>query len=186
MYHDKREIQAQFERYLLLPKWGWCWFVTQTFDTNKCGYVPRSGNDRRKKLHSDIVNESWNLFTALVGSQALCFWGWMFQEKHVNGRPHWHAICHVEKNLLGQPSESEIWQEMFDKYGRMEVRPFDPSACTSLASYLTKYVVKESDIGDSTFDFQGYLSGAPAETSEIQDAIGMDPFRSSQFSPEGA
>ncbi len=178
MYHEKRAIQTAFEKYLLLPHWGWTWFVTQTFDTSKCGYELRSQREfgaPQRCLHSDIVQESWKHFLHVVGSHALCTWGWMFQERHVNGRPHWHAICHVEENLFGDPQRSEIWEQMFVKYGRNEVRPFDPSACTSLSSYLTKYVVKESHLGDSTFDFGGYLGGSPADSGKIMDAIGLKP-----------
>ena len=173
MYPESAEIQEQFERYLLKPQWGWNWYVTQTFDLSKCGFTRRDG---RRSLPSNIVEDSWNTFSRLVGERALCSWGWMFQEKHKNGRPHWHSIFHIEEGLFGEPRASDIWEMLFVKYGRMEIRPFKPELCTSLASYLTKYVAKDFRIGDPVFDFAGYLGGSKADTSELQSVIGLKPF----------
>jgi len=178
MYHDVRAIQSAFHAYLMRPQWKWDWFVTQTFDTNKCGYHLKStsgSGKTRVRLHAEIVNESWDRFMALTGAQALNTWGWMFREAHKDGRPHWHAICHVEEDMYGNPRRKDIWQRMFNEYGRMEIRPFDPAVCTELATYLVKYVAKQTDLGESTFDFDGFLGGRRADTMAIIRAIGMLP-----------
>lgn len=175
MYHDVGKIQQAFHEYLLRPQWEWDWFVTQTFDTSKCGYNYRTSAGTTKRLHSGIVYESWDRFMDLTGSEALCTWGWMFREAHKDGRPHWHAICHVEENMFGNPRRKAVWQKMFNEYGRMSIRPFDPAVCDELASYLVKYVAKQSDLGESTFDFGGFLDGKVADTKQIISRIGMLP-----------
>jgi len=173
MYSTQGEKSRAFAKYLSLPEWDWDWFVTLTYDPYKCGFIKRKA-EFELGLHSDIVMESWKFFMREVGETANAAWGWMFAEKQVNGRPHWHALVHVGLNLLGQPLTQDVWRRMFDKYGRCDIQLYEPNHVGSVCNYLTKYVAKEQDLGESTFDFAGFLSGSEADSSQILRCCGVD------------
>jgi len=173
MYRKTDEMKRCFSEYLTLPEWEWTWFVTQTFDLYKCGYIRRTP-EFKLALHSDIVNESWKFFINLVGDTATACWGFVFEEKHVNGRPHWHALVHVGKDLFDQPNSTDVWRRMFDKYGFMEIRHYRPELAERAGSYLSKYLAKGTGCGESTFEFDGFLSGKQADSRQIMRACGVD------------
>jgi hypothetical protein len=180
MKHTSSDTQALFEDYLSQPEWGFNWFITQTFDKYKCGYIRRDPRRFDLALHREIVMESWNFFVDIVGKEANACWGWMFAEQHVSGQPHWHSMFHVQESLLGAPRRDDTWRRMFDKYGRCEIKPIrgftDSSVYVEgcgLARYLTKYVAKDQGRGQDTYDFKGFLSGREATAKEIFRASGL-------------
>ena len=168
-------IQDAFERYLSDPAWDWTWFVTGTYDPAKFWnkyreevYIPRT-----------INRDAWSKFNRLVADGSSAHWGWMFEEQHQNGRPHWHGLIHVSPNLAGlKPLFHTVWSGMYKSYGRFEIKPYQVQhkdlAVTCIASYLTKYVAKEARNPDNLrWDFAGSLSGSEADAREILDACGV-------------
>ena len=172
--HMMNEFKASFSSYLTDPKWKWNWVVTQTFDTDK---VP---------LHRSIVRESWQDMLGKIGKNSSCCYGWVFGETGRMGRVHWHAILHVQENLFGDPSRRQIWEQMFDKYGRCSITAYvcnqreigniaTKTISDGIARYLTKYVVKDTFSDDAWWDFDGNLAGRWAAPARIMRVIGMTP-----------
>jgi len=173
MAYNIKAVKQAFQRYLSLPEWQWNWVVTQTFDPFK---APR---------YSRICEHSWRDFVRTTGIHATACWGFMFAETHMSGLPHWHALMHVQENLLRQPRRMDIWKHMFDRYGRCRIDPFRPDGrpetggsidqmSYGIARYITKYVVKEFARRDATWDFMGILGGVQADSRQIVDACGVD------------
>lgn len=72
------------------------------------------------------------------------YWG---LEQHKSGRLHAHALVQVTDGIGAEIEGSyketiatQMWQHLFNRFGRSEVVPFDPSkgACY----YVSKYCVK--------------------------------------------
>jgi len=173
MAYNIRAVKQAFQIYLSQPGWDWSWVITQTFDPFKA------------PAYSRICEHSWRDFVKTVGSTANACWGFMFAETHLSGSPHWHALMHVQENLLRQPSRKSVWRHMFNRYGRCRIEPFRPLmknetgvateiVAHGIATYLTKYVVKEHARRDSTWDFMGFLGGAEADCRQIVHACGVD------------
>jgi len=173
MAYNIRAVKQAFETYLSLEEWDWSWVITQTFDPFK---APR---------YARICEHSWRDLVRTTGSTATACWGFMFAETHMSGLPHWHALLHVQENLLRQPMRSEIWEHMFNRYGRCRIERFNPfkkseaavsigGVAHGIARYITKYVVKEHARRDATWDFMGFLGGVEADSRQIIDACGVD------------
>jgi len=173
MTYDIRAVKQAFEIYLSKPEWDWTWVIHQTFDPYKA------------PAYSRICEHSWRDLVRTTGATANACWGFMFAETHLSGLPHWHALLHVQENLLRQPSRKSVWRHMFNRYGRMAIRPFKPCQATDpgvaigrmshgIARYITKYVVKEHARRDATWDFMGFLGGKYADPRQIVDACGVD------------
>jgi len=165
-------VKSSFAAYLSLPGWDFNWFITQTFDPNKfkrarngCLLVP-----------TNITVNSFKDFIKFTGTRSNACWGWMFGELHRSGMPHWHALMHIQPNLFGQPSRTSMWAHMWHRYGRFEAKPYLPARhqhVAGAATYLTKYVAKETFQDNATWDFKGYLSGSEADSGQIARAIGV-------------
>jgi len=172
-----------FTRYLSKSCWRWNWWVTQTFDYEKCGYKRKDGF---LDVHSEICKESYHRFTKEIRKTAMLHYGFAFAELHKNGRPHWHALCHVSENLLGQPRRNEVWERMFAMYGRCEIRPVNAVLSnqivdgrkvigSGIARYLCKYVAKSAREDHAWWDFSGSVSGFEASASRIRAIVGVRP-----------
>jgi len=63
----------------------------------------------------------------------------------------------------------------------MSIEPYHPVAvagvATGIANYLTKYVAKEANGGDATWEFTGFLGGIEADSKQIMAASGVDASR---------
>jgi len=173
MTQASSDFKDEFAEYLSNPRWGFNWYVTQTFDSQKVN------------PYSRICEHSWRFFNNQLALTSSAHWGWMFAERGKgNGRLHWHALMHVEKNLFDQPERGEIWSAMHKKYGRNLILEYSPGdqrilrdckfVATGVSCYLTKYVAKEANGGDATWDFMGFLSGKEAATKELHAIIGVD------------
>jgi len=176
-----QDVKKAFAHYLSRPEWNWSWFLTQTFDVHKCGFLKSDG---KPALHSEICRESFNRMMRKVADQAMSVYGFGFAESHRNGRPHWHAILHVKEDLFGNPCRTSIYNYMYKMYGRNQIRGFKPSVnvkidsgieCVSdgVSRYLCKYIAKESHRNDAWWDFKGFLGGLEVPTSEICQHIGI-------------
>jgi len=176
MYHTMSNVQGAFAEYLSQDQWKWTHYITQTFDDLKC------------RPYSKICEHSWRYFLNSVGREASMVYGWMFGEKGKSGRLHWHAIVHITPNLLGEPTQEHIWQSMYAKYGRAVVEIYEPGipvlqeadaifVAMKVASYLTKYVAKDSAGGDATWDFGGFMGGHEADAAQLCSAIGVPTAR---------
>jgi len=194
MTHDYQFVKSQFASYLSKPAWNWTWFVTQTYDINKCGFTRKDG---KRAFHSQISKESFDNFIKRVGQASASCWGFVFEERHKTGRPHWHALLHVTENLFGDPRRDVLWKYMFEKYGRMEIRPFNCNrgAATDsdvgiisdgISRYLCKYLAKDSRRDDAWWDFRGFTSGFEAEARQIRELIGIDSMDLDSWTQKGS
>jgi len=172
--HQFQLFKQTFAEFLSLPAWKWSWVVHQTFDDCKVRPSPSA------------IPWSWSHFQRTIARDAMMNYGFYFAERgKVSGRIHWHALVHVKENLLGQPRRRVVWKEMFDTFGRCSVHPYlgpyqGASALTikrlstGIATYLTKYVAKDSYSDDATWDFTGFMGGSTADCGRIGRLIGID------------
>lgn len=162
---ETEHLRWEFETWLSAETWAWTTYATLTFE---------------RPMHRDALRfaRAWVRFIARTASEV---WGFCFQETHSDGlRLHVHCLLSVRPNLLGQPSNREMWQWWFQNFGRALVVDFRPMKVKSpgktiinranhhaicalhispLASYLTKYMVKEASSDTFDWDFYGYSSG---------------------------
>jgi len=179
--HTLSLVKKSFSQYLSHPCWRWNWVAHQTFDLDKCGYTKKNGD---RDFHRLICQESYERFTREIRNTAMLHYGFAFAELHQNGFPHWHAVLHVEENLLGQPRRRSIFEYMHRQYGRSRIEPINRSDCgeygtatgtvaDGIARYLTKYVAKESQSDNAWWDFSGAISGFEADPSRIRAIVGI-------------
>ncbi len=115
----------------------WDWFVTLTF---------------REAIVSDLavarIKEWLADLQADVGGKSI---GWLLAEEfgRVGGRYH----CHLLLTGVAKQSRKFWWSEAFRRFGRSEIRPFDPKQAA--AFYAAKYAAKQ--LGH--IHFGGTLSG---------------------------
>jgi len=176
MTHQIQNVKVAMQEYLSLPQWNFTHYITQTFDDRKC------------RPYSKICEHSWRYFLNTFGRDASMIYGWVFAERGKSGRLHWHAIVHISPNLLGQPTQRELWEGMFSKYGRNVTEIYKPEnpvlrasdaiwLGTRLAGYLTKYVAKDAGGNDAMWDFGGFMSGREADAAQLCSAIGVPTAR---------
>ncbi len=175
MSHQIRNVKAALGEYISQPEWKWTHYITQTFDDSKC------------RPYSEICEHSWRYFLNRLGGPAKMLYGWVFAERGSNGRLHWHAICHLERNKRGEPTDIQLWRQMYEKYGRNVTLTYKPGIPVSqeadaifvgmkiarLQNYLTKYVAKDASGGDAWWDFGGFIDGSEADASQLCRAIGV-------------
>lgn len=169
--HNLTEVKTAFADYLSQPDWDWNWVVTQTFD------------ERKVPLHSSIVKDSFQQFMLEIAKTANSNYGFVFGEQHRSGRPHWHAILHVQTSLFGEPLRKDMWKWSFTKYGRNRIEPCRDERSRrelaiadismGIARYLTKYVVKDAARDEAWWDFQGFLSGRETPARRIFSHLGV-------------
>jgi hypothetical protein len=115
----------------------WDWFVTITFRD----ILPRD-------LAIARVQEWLADIQAQVGGKQI---GWILAEEfgRIGGRYH----CHMLVTGAGKERRKFWWSEAFRRFGRSEIRPFDPQKAA--AFYAAKYAAKQ--LGE--IQFGGLLSG---------------------------
>lgn len=162
-----------FGQYLSRKAWDWTWVVHQTF------------GDLKTKIYPKIVEHSWRHFMHTVAREAVMNYGFCFAEKGATGRLHWHALVHVKKDLFGLPRMTDVWEDMFIKYGRNKLELYNcPGEAANMsygdgitrgiAAYCTKYVAKDTWSDDAWWDFDGFMGGSKVDCQRIRDAIGLD------------
>jgi len=115
----------------------WDWFVTITFRD----ILPRD-------LAIARIEEWLADIQAGVGGKQI---GWILAEEfgRIGGRYH----CHMLVTGVGRERRKFWWSEAFRRFGRSEIRPFDPQRAA--AFYAAKYAAKQ--LGE--IQFGGLLSG---------------------------
>lgn len=178
--HSFERVKAEFAQYLSLPEWQWTHVITQTYDNAKTPIYPLL------PLHS------WRFFNNYLRPRSPENYGWMFAEKGKTGRLHWHGLVRIVKDLFGKPTDDELWQYMFNRYGRCKVEPLREeqnwlgnvtfrTVSNGISRYLTKYVVKDAISDNAVFDFAGNLDGQEADCKRLMDEIRLPAFA---YSPE--
>jgi len=170
---DTREqLRKEFAAWLSNETWKWTTYGTLTFS---------------RPMQKDALRfaKAWVRFIARTAKEVS---GFCFQETHSDGqRLHVHCLLSVTPNLLGQPSNREMWSWWFQKFGRATVTDFLPKYGQSsvklqenpgnhqkivddyivpLASYLTKYMVKEAFSDTFDWDFYSFTEGFELTSDE--------------------
>lgn len=153
---DER-LREEFAQWLSDETWRWTTYGTLTFS-------------RPMKKDALRFARAWVRSIARTATEV---WGFCFQETHSDGQHlHVHCLLYVRKNMFGKPSNAEMWRWWYRRFGRAlvldyqatarpreEVKGSDAPAFDLLASYLTKYVVKEGARGGFDWDFFAYSNG---------------------------
>lgn len=172
-------LKEEFERWLSSATWNWTTYATLTFS---------------RPMRKDALRfaRAWVRFIARTAPK---LWGFCFQETHSDGqRLHVHCLLSVTPNLLGQPSNREMWSWWFQKFGRAHVTSFhkpegeilslktqakheqiEQDFITPLASYLTKYMVKETYSPRFDWDFYAFADGLELSPDEFNRYSGLNP-----------
>lgn len=159
---SRETLREEFALWLSSETWNWTTYGTLTFS-------------RPMKRDALRFAKAWVRFIARTAAEV---WGFCFQETHWDAqRLHVHCLLSVRRNLLKQPTNEEMWSWWFQRFGRNLILDFrqhsvrSPSAdltnsraCGLLASYLTKYVVKEAHEGGFDWDFFAYSDGKELDT----------------------
>jgi len=176
------QLREEFQSWLSDETWRWTTYGTLTF----------SRPMRRDALRFARI---WVRFIARTAPKV---WGFCFQETHSDGqRLHVHLLLSVHRNLLGEPSNREMWYWWFQKFGRAHVVDFQPSRTrsstkdstrdspnistspeeyiTPLAAYLTKYMVKEAYSDSFDWDFFAFVDGFELTPDEFGRYSGVNP-----------
>ena len=178
-------LREEFEKWLSIETWNWTTYATLTFS---------------RPMRKDALRfaRAWVRFIARTAGEV---WGFCFQETHSDGqRLHVHCLLSVRPNLLGQPSNQEMWSWWFQKFGRAQVvtynKPMNPQGLRELhqenlpnlgnhkeivkefipplASYLTKYMVKEAHQDTFDWDFYAFASGFELTADEFRRYTGLN------------
>jgi len=179
----REQLREEFQQWLSNETWNWTTYATLTFS---------------RPMRKDALRfaRAWVRFIARTAGEV---WGFCFQETHSDGqRLHVHCLLSVRRNLLAQPSNREMWSWWFQKFGRAQVVDFrrptthpqmGPTSplktlphseicrdyVTPLASYLTKYMVKESFSDTFDWDFYAWASGFELTPDEFNTYTGVNP-----------
>lgn len=172
-------LKEEFERWLSDETWNWTTYATLTF----------SRPMRKGALH---FGRAWARFIARTAPK---LWGFIFQETHSDGqRLHLHALFSVTPNLVGEPTNREMWSWWFQKFGRalvVDVRKRSQHTekwprhkkhekivnefVSPLARYLTKYMVKEAYLATFDWDFYAFADGSELTSEEFHACSGVMP-----------
>lgn len=151
------QLQEEFAQWLSNGTWRWTTYATLTFS-------------RPMKKDALRFAQAWVRWIARTAAEVS---GFCFQETHWDGqRLHVHCLLSVRRNLLHEPSNKEMWSWWHRKFGRAVVTDFRATQTKErklspnntlvfdqLATYLTKYVVKEGGKGGFDWDYFAYSSG---------------------------
>jgi len=168
---DER-LREEFAQWLSEETWRWTTYGTLTF---------------ARPMRKDALRFA-KVWVRAIARTAAEVWGFCFQETHSDGqRLHVHCLLSVRRNLLGQPSNQEMWQWWYQRFGRNLIldyeastrpspnqSPNDTIAFDKLASYLTKYVVKEGATGGFDWDFYAYANGFELDRQQFKEYIGLE------------
>ncbi len=176
------DLREEFARWLSNETWKWTTYATLTFE---------------RPMRKDALRfaRAWVRFIARTATEV---WGFCFQETHSDGqRLHVHCLLSVRPNLIGQPSNEEMWSWWFQKFGRCQVQTYRPPPSgfmtkfrtgdrskhdqivdlhiAPLASYVSKYLVKEASNGGFDWDFYAFSCGKELTSDEFKAYLGVDP-----------
>ena len=184
------DIRPEMEKWLSNETWRWTTYATLTFS---------------EPMRTDALRfaRAWVRFIARTAPRV---WGFCFQETHSDGqRLHVHCLLSVQVNLIGEPSNREMWSWWFQKFGRCQIltvreqklqdkshtralssmhkRYLDiqnhkkvvSEYITPLAAYLTKYMVKEVKSDTFGWDFYAFAHGFELNPDEFQRYTGVNP-----------
>jgi len=177
---QREQLREEFQTWLSNETWGWTTYATLTFS---------------RPMRKDALRfaQAWVRFIARTANEV---WGFCFQETHSDGqRLHVHCLLSVRPNLLGQPSNREMWSWWFQKFGRAHVVDYHTKKyhmpmstwfpkthnqvveefVSPLASYLTKYIVKEAFSNTFDWDFYAFSSGNELTPNEFHAKLGVNP-----------
>ncbi len=168
----REQLRKEFTAWLSNETWNWTTYGTLTFS---------------RPMHNNALHfaKAWVRFIARTAKEVS---GFCFQETHSDGqRLHVHSLLSVKPNLLGQPSNKAMWSWWFQRFGRATVTDFQPGYGKSsvadlekpgnhqkivdgyiapLASYLTKYMVKEAFSDTFDWDFYSFAEGFELTSDE--------------------
>jgi len=157
-------LREEFAQWLSRETWQWTTYGTLTFS---------------RPMLKDALRFS-KAWVRNIARTAQSVQGFCFQETHSDGqRLHVHCLLSLKRNLLQQPSNTEMWSWWFRKFGRAVVTDFvtapkrrpttwrsEPQIFEKLAGYLTKYVLKEASQGGFDWDFYSYFGGIEVDFHE--------------------
>jgi len=165
------QLREEFQQWLSKETWEWTTYATLTF---------------ARPMKKDALRfvRAWVRFIARTARKVS---GFCFQETHWDGqRLHAHCLLSVHPNLIGEPSNREMWSWWFQKFGRAQVvtvrkptlrKPHEnvEEFVTPLAAYLTKYMVKEAFSNGFDWDFFAYEDGFELTSDEFHRCSGVNP-----------
>jgi len=167
-------LKREFASWLSSETWRWTTYGTLTFS-------------RPMKKDALRFSQAWVRYIARTAASV---WGFCFQETHSDGqRLHVHCLLSVQRNLLKQPTNREMWCWWFRRFGRAVVTdyvatprsaqkrsPNDGPVFDAIASYLTKYVVKEGAEGGFDWDFYCFEYGKEVDYKKFMEyGVGYSP-----------
>jgi len=179
-------LREEFQSWLSDETWRWTTYATLTF---------------ARPMKRDALRFA-RVWVQSIARTATKVWGFSFQETHSDGaRLHVHLLLSVHPNLLGEPSNREMWSWWFRNFGRAHVVTFQPHRrpkakaerpgqshkeiaqeyISPLAAYLTKYMVKESFSDNFDWDFYAFVEGFELTADEFGRYSGVNP----SFVPSG-
>lgn len=171
-------LREEFEAWLSNETWNWTTYATLTFS---------------RPMRKDALRfgRAWARYVARTAPK---LWGFIFQEAHSDGQClHLHVLFSVTRNLVGEPTNKDMWLWWFRKFGRALVvdvrkrpkRNHSPTSqshqkihkefITPLASYLTKYMVKETYSDTFDWDFYAFADGFELTSDEFHRYQGVNP-----------
>ncbi len=160
------QLREEFQQWLSNETWGWTTYGTLTF---------------ARPMKKDALRfvRAWVRFIARTATKVS---GFCFQETHWDGqRLHAHCLLSVTPNLIGQPSNREMWSWWFRRFGRAQVvtvrtrknGKVPEEFVTPLAAYLTKYMVKEAFSSGFDWDFYAFADGLELTSDEFHACSGV-------------
>ncbi len=178
---DESSLREVMSKWLSNETWNWTSYATLTF---------------RRPMRKDALGMS-RVWVRYIARTAPRVWAFCCQETHSDGqRLHVHCLVSYQRNLLSQPSETDLWSWWSRNLGRAQVSPFRSAAPKSskrtkkkwpsgadlaksdgveaVAYYLTKYVTKEAWNGGFDWDFYAYLNGKSLAPNEMSCYFGVN------------
>ncbi len=163
--HDAWDLEEEFAKWLNRTEWRWTHWWTLTFREPRW----RDASSCALKLAQ---------FSARTAMSA---WGFSFEEHHRDGnRLHVHSLCSIQPSLFLEPSERSLWDWWFKRYGRCKIDRIRPEhrhdkdgGISHLASYLCKYVTKETS--QLNWDFWAFSNQKPLTAREFKSITSLSP-----------
>jgi len=184
------DLREEMQQWLSNETWRWTTYATLTF---------------ARPMRKDALrfSRAWVRFIARTATKVwgFCFQ----ETHSDGQRLHVHCLLSVQVNLLNEPSNREMWSWWFQKFGRCQIvtvserkklakshtralssmhrRYLDlenhqkvvSEFVTPLASYLTKYMVKEALSSTFDWDFYAFANGFELTSDEFHRYSGVNP-----------
>jgi len=184
MRFAEHQLREEFETWLSDETWDWTTYATLTF---------------ARPMLKDALRFA-KVWVRNIARTASGVSGFCFQETHSDGqRLHVHCLLSVRPNLLSQPSNKDMWFLWFRSFGRALILDYDPSwtrgesltmkrarekgsrGIARLATYLTKYLLKEGSTGGFDWDYYSYQDGK--ELDMVQTVVYKKQLAGFEWSP---